>query len=78
MNNSELLAQEVARWIGKILQREIDPSKLDASLVEDYGAASMDMVDIAETLERKYNIVVPDAQIFNFRTLKDVLLRIQS
>lgn len=78
MSDITPLAREVAGWVGEILKKEIDPSRLDALLVDDYGADSMDMVDIVEAMERKYGFVVPDDQLLKFKTLEDVVSRIQA
>lgn len=78
MNNNDSLAHEVTRWLGKILRKEVDPTKLDALLIEYYGADSMDMVDIADTMETKYGIVVTDEQVPNIRTVEDILRLIQA
>jgi acyl carrier protein len=78
MSDTVSLTQEVSQWLGEILRKEVDPARLDADLVGDYGADSMDMVDIAEALERKYGIIVSNNEISELCTLQDVVLRIQA
>ena len=63
MADPNILAQELAEMIGQILRKTIDPTRLDALLVDDYGADSMDMVDIVESMERKYGVVVDNEQL---------------
>lgn len=78
MNNNDSLIHEVTCWLGKILHKEVDPTKPEALLIEYYGADSMDMVDIADTMETKYGIVVTDEQVPNIRTVEDILRLIQA
>jgi len=77
MNNTTSLAHEVSRWIGDILHKPIDSTKLDADLVNDYHADSMDMVDIVDTMERKYGVIVTNDEVSSVRTIEDVVSRIQ-
>jgi acyl carrier protein len=78
MINNEALATEVINDLSKILRKEIDPLKLNANLVEDYGADSMDIVDIVDSLEVKYGLTIPNEQIPNIKTIQDILQLIQS
>ena len=45
----------------------LDPSEIidNASLGNDYGADSLDVVEFIMTLEREFNIGIPDAEIEN-------------
>lgn len=73
MNTNPTLAAEVANWLGEILLVDIDPSRMEASLERDYGANSMDIVDMAESMERRYGIVVTNDQLTRLKTFGDVI-----
>lgn len=75
INNS--LNTEVIDWLSKILQKKVDSSKLAASLTEDYDATSMDIVDIVDTMETKYGLVINNDQIPKIQTVEDILQLIQ-
>ena len=77
MADPNILAQELAEMIGQILRKTIDPTRLDVLLVDDYGADSMDMVDIVESMERKYGVVVDNEQLQKLLSLGDVVRNVQ-
>ena len=77
MADPNILAQELAEMIGQILRKTIDPTRLDVLLVDDYGADSMDMVDIVESMERKYGVVVDNEQLQKLLSLGDVVRPVQ-
>ena len=77
MADPNILAQELAEMIGQILRKTIDPTRLDLLLVDDYGADSMDMVDIVESMERKYGVVVDNEQLQKLLSLGDVVRNVQ-
>lgn len=77
MADPNILAQELAEMIGQILRKTIDPTRLDLLLVDDYGADSMDMVDIVESMERKYGVVVDNEQLQKLLSLGDVVRTVQ-
>jgi len=78
MADPNILAQELAEMIGQILRKTIDPTRLDALLVDDYGADSMDMVDIVESMERKYGVVVDNEELQKLLSLADVVRTVQA
>lgn len=78
MENNDALQTEVFGFIEKILRKKIDPSNLDASLTDDYDATSMDIVDIVETMETKYGLVINNQQMLKFQTINDILKFIEA
>lgn len=77
MIDSQARANELAELLATILNQPIDPT-FDAHLVEDYGATSMDMVDIVEGLERRFGISIPNREIQTLVRFSDLLARICS
>ena len=67
------LAEFLADLIGDVLSADVDPTRLDAKLIEDYDANSMDMVDIVERVERKLNVKVANDQVMELKTFGDVV-----
>jgi acyl carrier protein len=74
VNDINLLANELAKLLEDILDEPVDPSARDASLIGDYGANSMDVVDIVERLERHFKITIPNNDIEKLVTFNDVLI----
>lgn len=72
MNDREI-AQQLANLMTAILHETVDPNWLDAKLVEDYGANSMDTVDIVERVERRFGVKIGNDELFSLKTFGDVL-----
>ena len=56
-------------------QLDIDPEKItpDSDIVEDFGADSLDVVDMITTLSDEFGVDIPDEEIENFHTVGDVV-----
>jgi acyl carrier protein len=78
MNKNEELVKEVIAWLSKILRKEVDATNLDANLINDYGADSMDVVDIVDTMESKYGLSITNEEISDLQTINDILHRIET
>jgi len=73
MADMNTIASDVAELLDNILGDKIDPMAPTARLVEDYGANSMDVVDIVERLERRFDIKIPNNDIGKLVTFNDVV-----
>lgn len=47
--------------------------KMDARLNEDLGADSLDAVELNIALEEAFSIKIPDEQLLNFKTVKNIV-----
>ena len=56
-------------------QLDVDPIKItpDSDIVEDFGADSLDVVDMITTLSDEFGVEIPDEEIENFHTVGDVV-----
>ena len=56
-------------------QLDVDPDKItpDSDIVEDFGADSLDAVDMITTLSDEFGVDIPDEEIENFHTVGDVV-----
>ena len=56
-------------------QLDVDPDKItpDSDIVEDFGADSLDVVDMITTLSDEFGVEIPDEEIENFHTVGDVV-----
>ena len=70
--------EKVVEILAKQLQ--IDKSKIteDSGIMENLGADSLDVVEISMALEKEFNISVPDEDIVNFKTPKDIVTYLES
>ena len=46
---------------------------MEASIIEDLGADSLDVVDLVMTLEDEFDTEIPDEEIENIKTVGDIV-----
>ena len=58
-----------------ILIDQLDEDKvtMDASIFDDLGADSLDVVDLVMSLEEAFDIEIPDDQVENIKTVGDIV-----
>ena len=56
-------------------QLDVEPEKItpDSDIVEDFGADSLDVIDMITTMSDEFGVEIPDEDIENFRTVGDVV-----
>ena len=57
---------------------EKEKIKNDSKIADDLGADSLDTVEVTQVLEDKFNIKIPDEDIKNIKTVKDIINYIES
>ncbi|MEG1996560.1 MAG: acyl carrier protein [Oscillospiraceae bacterium] len=50
---------------------------MDASITDDLGADSLDVVDLIMALEEEFDIKIPDEQVENIKTIGDIVRYIE-
>ena len=50
---------------------------LDSNIVEDFGADSLDIVDLVMSFEDEFDLEIPDDQVENIKTVGDVVKYIE-
>ncbi len=50
-----------------------DEITLEASITEDLGADSLDVVDLIMSLEEEFDIKIPDEEVENVKTVGDIV-----
>ena len=60
-------------------QLDLDEDKitLDASVTDDLGADSLDLVDLVMSFEDEFNVEIPDDQLENIKTVNDIVKYIE-
>ena len=46
---------------------------MDASIIDDLGADSLDIMDLVMTLEDEFDTEIPDEEIENIKTVGDIV-----
>ena len=67
------LASRVHSIVATQFGLDLAPFGPDASLHDDLGADSLDVVELVMALEEEFNISVPDEDVENIRTLRDIV-----
>lgn len=71
------MLQQIKEILAKQLRK--DPAEIadDADIIEDLGADSLDIVELLMNLEEAFGINVPDEDVPELKTVKDVADYIQ-
>ena len=56
-------------------QLDVEEEKvtLEASIIDDLGADSLDLVDLVMSLEEEFDVEIPDDQVENIKTVGDII-----
>jgi acyl carrier protein len=66
------LSKRIQTIVAEQLGVEISEVTKDASILDDLGADSLDVVELVMTLEEAFNIEVPDEAVEEMHTIGDV------
>ncbi|MBQ2765688.1 MAG: acyl carrier protein [Clostridia bacterium] len=50
----------------------------DSAILEELGADSLDIVEILMAVEENYEVSIPDEEMPNLRTVKDIMLYLEA
>ena len=54
-----------------------DEVTTEATIQEDLGADSLDLVDLVMSLEEEFDVEIPDEQVENIKTVSDIVKYIE-
>ena len=77
MNTSEIrgkIVEIIANQLG-IDQEDITP---EASVVDDLGADSLDVVELIMALEEEFNIEIPDEEAEKIKSVQDIFSHMEN
>ena len=67
--------------VKEILMDQLDVEEekvtMEASIVDDLGADSLDLVDMVMALEEEFDVEIPDDQVENIKTVGDIVKYIE-
>jgi len=67
------MQQKVVNIIANQLGVEKDLVTLEANVVDDLGADSLDVVELVMALEEAFDLEIPDEEAEKIRTVKDII-----
>ena len=69
--------EEVVQKVQEIIAQSLDMNKsevvLSASFIDDLNADSLDIVELVMTIEKEFDIEIPDDQAERIRTVQDAI-----
>ena len=65
--------EKIKRIIEEKLGLETRDYTLESKFNEDLGCDSLDMIDLALSVENEFNISIPDDALNNIKTVKDLI-----
>jgi acyl carrier protein len=72
-----IVAQRVTSIVGEQLGVGPESCIPEANLLDDLGADSLDVVELVMALEEAFGIQVPDEDVENIRTIRDIVEYVQ-
>lgn len=60
------------------LDVEKDAVTMEASITEDLGADSLDVVDLVMSIEESFDVEIPDEEVENIKTVGDIVKYIEN
>ena len=67
------MIEKIKDIIVKQLQIDVDIIDDDADIFDDLGADSLDVVEMLMAVEIAFGVSVPDDEIINMRTIRDIV-----
>ncbi len=74
----EALSERVNSIVTDQLGVDKESLSPEANLLDDLGADSLDVVELVMALEEEFGIEVPDDDVENIRTIRDILKYIEA
>lgn len=57
---------------------DVETVTLEASITDDLGADSLDVVDLVMSIEEEFGVEIPDDQVENVKTVGDMVKYIEA
>lgn len=67
------LEDKIKKIVADTLSKNEEEIKVEASLTDDLGADSLEVVELAMAMEEEFNIEIPDEDIEKITTVKDIV-----
>ena len=73
-----MVFEKVKSIVADQLDVEEEKVTAEASITEDLGADSLDVVDLVMSIEEEFDIEIPDEAVENIKTVGDIVRYIES
>jgi acyl carrier protein len=65
--------EKIADIVSKQLGADIDDIDENTNIMDDLGADSLDVVEMLMAVEESFGVAVPDEEIPNLKTVRDIV-----
>lgn len=72
-----MVLEKVRDILVEQLDVEEEKVSMEASIIDDLGADSLDVVDLVMSLEDEFDVEIPDDQVKNMKTVGDIVKYIE-
>lgn len=73
-----MVFEKVREILMEQLDVEEDAVTMDANIVDDLKADSLDLVDLLMALEDEFDVEVPDEEVENIKTVRDLVRYVEA
>ena len=73
-----MIFEKVKEIISDELGLDADEITLETNILEDLGADSLDAVELIMSIEEEYDIMIPDEDALNVKTVKELVKLIET
>lgn len=73
-----MVSEKVIEMLASQLNISKDKVQLNAKLIEDLGADSLDMVEMLMLVEEEFGLSIPDEDAMNLKTVGDIINYIET
>ncbi|MGN1113954.1 MAG: acyl carrier protein [Oscillospiraceae bacterium] len=73
-----MVFEKVRDIVVENLDVDADTVTPEASIIDDLGADSLDVVDLIMAIEEEFDVEVPDEEVANIKTVDDIVKYIES
>lgn len=73
-----MVSDKVIEMLASQLNISKDKVQLNAKLIEDLGADSLDMVEMLMLVEEEFGLSIPDEDAMNLKTVGDIVNYIEA
>ena len=73
-----MVCDKIKDIIVEQLDVEEDAVTMEASITEDLGADSLDVVDLVMSIEESFDVEIPDEEVENIKTVGDIVKYIEN
>lgn len=72
-----MIFEKLQEIIAAQFDKDTDDITMDTDVQEDFGADSLDIVDLLMTIEDEFDIAIPDEEVTEMKTVSDLVKYIE-